>query len=46
MRSLRLVLGDQLSLDLSALDGVDATRDVVLMLEFRDETACMRHHRA
>jgi len=45
MRSLRLVLGDQLSRDLSALDGLDANRDVLLMVEVRDETVYVRHHR-
>ena len=37
MAILRLVLGDQLSDDLSALDGLDSTADTVLMAEVRDE---------
>jgi deoxyribodipyrimidine photolyase-related protein len=43
--TLRLVLGDQLSRSLSALDGLDAARDVVLMIEARDETIYVRHHK-
>ena len=34
---LRLVLGDQLSDSLAGLNDLDATRDVVLMAEVRDE---------
>ena len=45
MSRLRLILGDQLSRDISALDGLDATRDVVLMVEVREETTYVRHHR-
>ncbi len=45
MRNLRLVLGDQLSRAVSALDGLDATRDVVLMVEVHEETTYVRHHR-
>jgi len=36
-RTLRLVLGDQLSDGLSALADLDPARDVVLMAEVRDE---------
>jgi len=39
-----LVLGDQLSEDLSALRGADKTRDVVVMAEVRDEAAYVPHH--
>ncbi len=35
---LRIVLGDQLSRDLSALDGLDPARDTVLMMEVAAET--------
>lgn len=45
MSRLRLVLGDQLSRDISALDGLDATRDVVLMVEVREEATYVPHHR-
>ncbi len=42
--TLRLVLGDQLSDDLSALDGLDPRRDVVVMAEVDDECTYVRHH--
>lgn len=45
MAILRLVLGDQLSDDLSALDGLDSTADTVLMAEVRDEATGVRHHK-
>jgi deoxyribodipyrimidine photolyase-related protein len=43
--TLRLVLGDQLSDGLSALDDLDAAYDVVLMAEVRDEATYVRHHK-
>ncbi|RZJ82385.1 MAG: cryptochrome/photolyase family protein, partial [Brevundimonas sp.] len=43
--TLRLVLGDQLSASLSALDGLDPAHDVVLMAEVRDEATYVRHHK-
>jgi len=42
--SLRLVLGDQCSLSLSALEGLDPARDVVLMMEVQAECTHVRHH--
>ncbi len=39
-----LVLGDQLSEDLSALCAADKARDVVVMAEVADETAYVPHH--
>lgn len=42
--NLRLVLGDQLSPALSALEGADRQRDVVLMLEVDAETRYVPHH--
>lgn len=44
MSTLRLVLGDQLSRDLSALQDLDIDHDVVLMLEVRNEATYVRHH--
>jgi deoxyribodipyrimidine photolyase-related protein len=44
MTTLRVVLGDQCSDGLSALDGIDAARDVVLMAEVRSECTYVRHH--
>jgi len=43
--TLRLVLGDQLSDNLAALDDLDPARDVVLMAEVRDECTYVRHHK-
>jgi deoxyribodipyrimidine photolyase-related protein len=43
--ALRIVLGDQLSPALSALDGLDPARDVVLMMEVAQETAYVPHHK-
>lgn len=43
--SLRLVLGDQLTRDLSSLRDVDPARDVVLMVEVGDEAVYVRHHK-
>jgi deoxyribodipyrimidine photolyase-related protein len=45
MSVLRVVLGDQLSPDLSALRDLDPRRDVVLMMEVLDETTHVRHHK-
>ncbi len=43
-RRLRVVLGDQLSPRLSALDGLDPARDRVLMMEVADEATYVPHH--
>jgi deoxyribodipyrimidine photolyase-related protein len=45
MSVLRLVLGDQLSREVSALDGLDPARDVVLMVEVAEETTYVPHHK-
>jgi len=45
MKTLRLVLGDQLSRDISALRDIDPIRDVVLMVEVGPETTYVRHHK-
>lgn len=45
MSVLRLVLGDQLTRDISSLDGLDPVEDVVLMLEVAEETTYVPHHR-
>jgi deoxyribodipyrimidine photolyase-related protein len=42
---LRLVLGDQCSAGLSALDGLDPAQDVVLLAEVRSECTYVRHHK-
>ncbi|NKE47932.1 cryptochrome/photolyase family protein [Roseomonas frigidaquae] len=45
MTALRVVLGDQCSAGLSALEGLDAARDLVLMAEVRAECTYVRHHK-
>ncbi len=44
VHTLRLVLGDQLSSALPALDGIDPAHDLVLMAEVMDECTYVRHH--
>ena len=44
MATLRLILGDQLSADISALADIDATKDIVLMLEVDEECRYVPHH--
>jgi deoxyribodipyrimidine photolyase-related protein len=45
MCCLIFVLGDQLSLSLSALRAADPARDVVLMVEVAEETSYVPHHK-
>ena len=45
MKTLRLVLGDQLSRPLSALRDIDRARDIVLMVEVSEEATYVRHHK-
>ncbi len=42
--SLRIILGDQCSASLSALEELDPARDVVLMMEVRGECTYVPHH--
>ncbi|MBC7801897.1 MAG: cryptochrome/photolyase family protein [Gemmatimonadaceae bacterium] len=44
MTTLRIVLGDQCSAGLSALDGLDPAVDVVLMSEVMGECTYVKHH--
>ncbi|MEM8570606.1 MAG: cryptochrome/photolyase family protein [Pseudomonadota bacterium] len=44
-RRLVLVLGDQLTHSLSALEAADKRRDVVVMAELRDEARSVGHHK-
>jgi len=44
MSALRIVLGDQLSLDIAALTDLDAGCDTVLMMEVQEEGTYVRHH--
>ncbi|MBD3335047.1 MAG: cryptochrome/photolyase family protein [Candidatus Eisenbacteria bacterium] len=45
MKTLRLILGDQLTRELSALRGVNRQRDVVVMFEVIAESTHVRHHK-
>ena len=45
MRTLVVVLGDQLSPSIAALEGLDPARDVVLLLEVAAEADAVPHHR-
>ena len=45
MRTLRLILGDQLSHSISLLSDVDRANDIVLMVEVADETSYVKHHK-
>ena len=40
------ILGDQLSLDLSSLDGMEPEDCIILMMEVANETEYVRHHKA
>lgn len=44
-KTLRVVLGDQLSRDLSSLRDIDKGRDVVLMMEVMEEATYVKHHK-
>jgi deoxyribodipyrimidine photolyase-related protein len=43
--SIILVLGDQLTRDVSSLAASDPSQDVVLMAEVMDEASYVRHHK-
>lgn len=45
MTVLRVVLGDQLAFDLSALADLDPERDIVLMMEVQEENTYVYHHK-
>jgi deoxyribodipyrimidine photolyase-related protein len=42
--TLRIVLGDQLSRNVAALEGLDPARDVVLLMEVQEECTYVPHH--
>ena len=44
MTTLRIILGDQVTHTLSALDGLDPAHDVVLMAEVMGECTYVKHH--
>lgn len=45
MANLILILGDQLSTDISALKGADPTNDLIVMAEVGDEASYTNHHK-
>ncbi len=45
MGALRIILGDQLSFDITALAGLNPAHDIVLMMEVSEETTYVRHHK-
>jgi deoxyribodipyrimidine photolyase-related protein len=45
MRTLRFILGDQLTRRISSLADLDPATDVVLMVEVAEETTYVRHHK-
>ncbi len=45
MNSLRIIFGDQLTQDMSALAHVDPDGDVILMMEVMEEIICVGYHK-
>ena len=45
MKTLRVVLGDQLTRDSAAFADLDPARDVILMVEVHEETSYVPHHK-
>jgi len=45
MTTLRLILGDQLTREISSLDGLDPKNDIVLLAEVAEETTYVPHHK-
>ena len=45
MSTLRLILGDQLSPEISSLDDIDASKDIILMCEIWNEATYVKHHK-
>ena len=45
VKVLRIVFGDQLSADLTALSDLDPGRDIILMMEVQAECTYVRHHK-
>jgi deoxyribodipyrimidine photolyase-related protein len=45
LNTLRLILGDQLSRSISSLSDIEADSDVILMVELREETTYVHHHK-
>ena len=45
MASIRIILGDQLSLDMSSLANIDKNNDIVMMAEVHEEATYVKHHK-
>lgn len=45
MTTLRIILGDQLTNNISSLEDIDLKRDIVLMCEVMDECTYVKHHK-
>ncbi|MEL6091860.1 cryptochrome/photolyase family protein [Plesiomonas shigelloides] len=45
MRTLRFILGDQLTRTVTSLQDIDVNNDIVLMVEVHEETTYVRHHK-
>lgn len=45
MKTLRFILGDQLTRNISSLEGLNKATDVVLLVEVMDETTYVPHHK-
>ena len=45
MKTLRLILGDQLSFNLPTLRDIDPVKDIVLMAEVMAEVTYVKHHK-
>lgn len=45
MSILRLILGDQLSLSISSLEGCDKSKEIILMCEVWEESTYVKHHK-
>ncbi|MBT3517280.1 MAG: cryptochrome/photolyase family protein, partial [Nitrospina sp.] len=45
MKALRLILGDQLSQDISSLKGCNKSDDIIVMCEVWNEATYVKHHK-
>jgi deoxyribodipyrimidine photolyase-related protein len=45
MADLRIIFGDQLSEEISSLNGLSADNDVILMMEVSGECSYVKHHK-
>ncbi len=45
MRTVRLILGDQLDLGIASLADIDPENDLILMAELKNEATYVKHHK-